>query len=169
MSTTISQSMLPEFDMEMANTRRVLERVPEMQGAFAPHTKSMTLAQLAGHVAEIPLWGVMTLGHDEFDVRPNGVAAFTPYHLTTTAEALKFFDENLRQARALLVNATDETMMRTWSLKDNGRIVLAMPKVAVMRSFVMNHMIHHRAQLGVYLRMNNVPIPGLYGPSADEQ
>jgi uncharacterized damage-inducible protein DinB len=169
MSNMISQSMLPEFDMEMANTRKVLERVPEAQGAFAPHPKSMSLSRLAGHVAEMPLWAVMTLGHDELDMRPNGVAAFKAYELTSTAEAIAYFEENLRQARALLAAATDETMMRTWSLKDNGAMILAMPKVAVIRGFVMNHMIHHRAQLGVYLRMNNVPIPGLYGPSADEQ
>jgi uncharacterized damage-inducible protein DinB len=169
MSNTISQALLPEFDMEMANTRRVLERVPELQGAYAPHPKSMTLARLAGHVAEMPMWGVMTLGHDEFDMRPAGEAAYSSYELTSTVEAVKYFDENMRQARALLANASDDAMMRTWSLKDNGKTIFAMPRVAVVRSFVMNHMIHHRAQLGVYLRMNNVPIPGLYGPSADEQ
>jgi uncharacterized damage-inducible protein DinB len=169
MSHMISQTLLPEFDMEMANTRRVLERVPQLQGAYAPHPKSMTLSRLAGHVAEMPLWGVMTLGRDDLDMRPEGEPTFKPYHLTSTVEALEFFDENLRQARALLANASDETMMRTWTLKDNGRTILAMPKVAVMRSFVMNHMIHHRAQLGVYLRLNDVPVPGLYGPSADEQ
>jgi uncharacterized damage-inducible protein DinB len=169
MSNTISQALLPEFDMEMANTRRVLERVPEQQGAYAPHPKSMTLSRLAGHVAEMPQWAVMTLGHDEFDMRPPGEEPFKSYEFTTTVEALKFFEENTRQARALLANTSDDAIMRTWSLKDNGKTIFAMPKVVVMRSFVMNHKIHHRAQLGVYLRMNNVPIPGLYGPSADEQ
>jgi uncharacterized damage-inducible protein DinB len=169
MSTTISQAMLPEFDMEMANTRKMLERVPDRQGAFAPHPKSMTLSRLAGHVAEMPLWAVITLGHDELDFAPGGEPTFKAYQLTSTAEALKYFDENLRQARALLANATDETMMRTWTLKDHGKTIFAFPKVSVFRSFVMNHMIHHRGQLGVYLRMNEVPLPGLYGPSADEQ
>jgi uncharacterized damage-inducible protein DinB len=169
MSNMIAGSLLPEFDMEMANTRKVLERVPDAKVAFAPHPKSMTLGRLAGHVAEMPLWGVMTLAHDELDMRPDGAAAFKAYELTTTAAAVTYFDEHLRQARALLAAATDETMTRTWSLKDNGQTILALPKVAVLRGFVMNHMIHHRAQLGVYLRMNDVPVPGMYGPSADEQ
>ena len=168
MSNMISQSLLPEFEMEMASTRKLLALVPESHLDFAPHPKSMTLSRLAGHVAEIPQWGVMTLGQDEFDMRPNGVAAFTAYTFTTRAAALAFFDEHLTHARAMLAGISDADMMRTWSLKDKGATVLAMPKVAVMRSFVMNHMIHHRAQLGVYLRMNNIAIPGVYGPSADD-
>lgn len=168
MSNMISQSLLPEFDMEMANTRKMLERVPESNLEFTPHPKSMNLSRLAGHVAEIPVWGVMTLGQDELDMRPNGVAAYEAYKFTSRAAALGHFDEHLAKARALLAGISDADMMRTWSLKDNGATILAMPKVAVMRGFVMNHMIHHRAQLGVYLRMNDVAIPGMYGPSADE-
>jgi uncharacterized damage-inducible protein DinB len=168
MSNMISQALLPEFDMEMANTRKVLVRVPEERGAFAPHAKSMTLSRLAGHVAEMPLWAVMTLAQDELDMRPNGTAAFKAHELTATADSLAFFDENLRQARALLETATDDAMMRPWTLKDNGTSLMTLPKVAVVRSFVMNHMIHHRAQLTVYLRLIDVPIPGMYGPSADE-
>lgn len=168
MSTTIGQSLLQEFDMETANTRKILALVPETNLDFAPHPKSMTLARLAGHLAEIPLWASMTLGRDELDLRPNGVPASSAHVFTSRAGTLAFFDEHLAQARALLAGVTDEQMMRTWSLKNNGEVVLAMPKVAILRSFVMNHMIHHRAQLGVYLRMNNVAIPGVYGPSADE-
>ncbi len=168
MSQMISQSLLPEFDMEMANSRKVLERVPEGQLAFRPHAKSFALGRLAGHVAEMPMWALMTLGQDELELRPSG-PAYTAHVLESRAATLGFFDETLRQARALLESATDETMMRPWTLKDQGKTVLVMPKVAVFRSFVMNHMIHHRAQLGVYLRMNDVPVPGLYGPSADEQ
>ena len=164
----ISQSLLPEFDMEMANTRKMLERVPEANLDFTPHPKSMNLSRLAGHVAEIPLWGVMTLAQDELDMRPAGIAAFESHKLTSKVASLAFFDENVGKARALLADTSDADMMRTWSLKDNGKTVLAFPKVAVMRSFVMNHIIHHRAQLGVYLRMNNVAIPGMYGPSGDE-
>ena len=169
MSHTIGESLLPEFDAEMDHTRRILERVPELEGAFTPHPKSMTLRRLAGHVAEMPLWAVMTLGHDELDLRPDGDYVFKAYELTRTADALAFFDDHLRQARALLISATDETMARGWSLKDHGTVYFTMPKAAVMRTFVLNHMVHHRAQLGVYLRMNNVPVPGFYGPSADEQ
>jgi uncharacterized damage-inducible protein DinB len=169
MSNMISQSMLPEFDQEMLNTRRVLERVPELKQAYRPHPKSMTLGRLAGHIAEMPVWGAMTLAHDHFDMRPGGVSSYQSYELTSTVDAVQFFDENARQARELLVAATDETMMRTWTLLDNGNAILALPKIAVMRGFVMNHMIHHRGQLIVYLRLNDVPVPGLYGPSADEQ
>ena len=168
MSNTISQSLLPEFDMEMANTRRLLELVPETGLDFAPHPKSMSLSRLAGHVAEMPMWGVMTLGQDDLDMRPNGVRVFEAHKFTSRAASLALFDENLGKARALLVDASDADMMRNWSLKDNGTTLMTMPKVAVMRSFVMNHTIHHRAQLGVYLRMNDIAIPGMYGPSADE-
>lgn len=169
MSNTISQSLLPEFDMETASTRRVLERVPERQGAFRPHQKSMTLARLAGHVAEMPVWATVTLGQDELDMRPSSEPRYVAHELSSTAETVKFFDEHVRLARELLVAATDETMMRTWTLRDRDKVLFAYPKIAVMRSFVMNHMIHHRGQLLVYLRMNDVPLPGLYGPSADEQ
>jgi uncharacterized damage-inducible protein DinB len=169
MANTISQALLPEFDMEMANTRKMLMRVPETEGAFLPHPKSMTLRRLAGHVAEMPMWAVMTLGRDELDLRPDGQQTYKAYDLTTTAEALAMFDDNLRQAHALLAGATDETMVRPWTLRDQETVYFTMPKVAVMRSFVMNHMIHHRGQLAVYLRMTNVPVPGMYGPSADEQ
>ncbi len=168
MSFVISQSLLPEFDLEMANSRKLVERVPETQVAFRPHMKSFTLGRLAGHVAEMPMWAVMTLAHDELELRPTG-PGYAAHVLESKATTLAFFDEQLRQARALLVAATDETMMRPWTLKDQGQTMLVMPKVAVLRSFVMNHMIHHRGQLGVYLRMNDVPVPGLYGPSADEQ
>lgn len=168
MSNMISQSLLPEFDMETANTRKMLGLVPETNLDFTPHPKSMTLAKLAGHLAEIPVWAVMTMAQDELDLRPNGVAAYQPFVFTSLAATVAFFDENLAKARGLLANLSDEDMMRTWALKDNGQTLLAMPKVAVLRSFVLNHMIHHRAQLGLYLRMNDVAIPGFYGPSADE-
>jgi uncharacterized damage-inducible protein DinB len=169
MSMTISQSMLPEFDVEMANTRKTLERVPEGNPDFRPHPKSMTMARLAGHVAEIPRWASMTLEQDELDMQPAGGPSYAPFVMTTRAEALAKFDEQSKKAREALAAATDEVMMQTWTLKNAGQVILAMPKVAVMRSFVMNHLVHHRAQLGVYLRMNDVPVPSIYGPSADER
>lgn len=168
MSTMISQSLLQEFDHEMSNTRKILERVPESNPDFAPHPKSMTLARLAGHVSEMPWWGAVTLGQDEFDVSAAAAQGVQASTFTTRTSALKFFDEQLAKARSLLVATTDDRMMATWTLKDKGKSILALPRVAVLRSFVMNHMIHHRAQLGVYLRMNGVPVPGMYGPSADE-
>jgi uncharacterized damage-inducible protein DinB len=168
MSTTISQSLLPEFDIEMANTRRTLERVPEGRGDFRPHAKSMTLARLAGHLAELPMWTTMTFDHDELDISPPGAAPRQPYLMTSRGDLLALFDGHVRNARAALASATDQAMMSPWTLKSEGKAVLTLPRAAVLRSFVMNHMVHHRAQLGVYLRMNDVPVPSIYGPSADE-
>lgn len=169
MSHNISQSMLPEFDHEIANTRKTLERVPETNPEFRPHEKSMPLANLAGHVSEIPFWAVLTLTQDELDLNPADGPKYTPPVMTSRAELLAAFDAQAKQAREALAATSDEQMMQPWTLKSGGQEFLKMPRVAVMRSFIMNHMIHHRAQLGVYLRMNDVPVPGLYGPSADEQ
>jgi len=164
MSTNISQSLLPEFDMEMANTRKTLERVPEGRGDFRPHPKSMTLARLAGHLGEIPTWALTTLAQDELNMSGGGVGA----SMTSRQATLDQFDADRAKARAALAAISDADMMKTWTLKAGDRVVLAMPRVAVFRGFVMNHMIHHRAQLGVYLRMNDVAVPSIYGPSADE-
>ena len=169
MSHTISQSLLPEFDLEIANTRRTLERVPEDRPEFRPHAKSMTLARLAGHLAEIPTWAVMTLGQAELDLNPAGQPEpRRAYVMTTRADALAMFDAQAAQAREKLAATTDETMMQPWTLKNGGQTIFSMPRIAVLRGFVLSHMIHHRAQLGIYLRMNDVPVPSIYGPSADE-
>ena len=168
MSMNISQSLLPEFDMEIANTRKTLERVPDGKPEFRPHPKSMTMARLAGHVAEIPQWAAMTLGQTELDLNPPGAPKMESYVMTSCADAVARFDGFAKQARALIASTSDEAWMQTWTLKNGGQTVIAMPRVAVMRGFVMSHMIHHRAQLGVYLRMNDVPVPSIYGPSADE-
>ena len=168
-SYNISQALLPEFDHEMANTRRVLARVPEGRGDFSPHAKSMTLARLAGHVAELPSWGLAALGQDELDVNPSSGPVFVAYQFEARAAALAKFDADMKQLRQLLASISDADMMKTWTLKSGGHSIMSMPRAAVFRGFVMNHIIHHRAQLGVYLRMNDVAVPGLYGPSADEQ
>jgi uncharacterized damage-inducible protein DinB len=166
MSMTISQSLLPEFDMEMANTRKTLERVPEDRPDFRPHPKSMALSRLAAHVAEIPTWAVRALTSDEFDVatrKPQDT-----FVMTSREGVLAHFDGEMAKARAALTAVSDADLMKIWTLKHGDRTIIAMPKVAVLRGFVMNHMIHHRAQLGVYLRMNDLPVPSIYGPSADE-
>ena len=169
MSQNISQSLLPEFDMEMANARKTLERVPEGKPDFRPHPKSMTLARLAGHLAEIPIWAIHALAHDAFDMNPpDGGPRPEAYVMTSRQALIQKFDTEAAKARALLAAADDAKMMGTWTLKDGGKTVLAMPRVAVVRSFIMNHLIHHRAQLGVYLRMNDIPVLSTYGPSADE-
>ena len=164
----ISQAILPEFDQEMANTRKSLERVPDGKFTWKPHDKSMTMGRLASHCAEIPGWLVPTIGQDELDLAPPGAPPFKPSIANTTAEVLAIFDKNVADGRAALAGASDEHLMKTWSLLMTGRTVLSMPRVAVVRGMVMNHLIHHRAQLGVYLRLNDLPVPALYGPSADE-
>ncbi len=161
---SISQSLLSEFDQESAGTRKTLERVPEDKLDFQPHPKSMTLGRLAQHLSEMPGWGVLTVNSTEF-VMPE---SYQPPPITTAASLLADYDKNVAGLRAALAAASDEDLMQPWSLKMGGRVIFTMPRVAVLRGMVFNHMIHHRAQLAVYLRLNDVPVPALYGPSADE-
>jgi uncharacterized damage-inducible protein DinB len=164
----LSQSLLPEFDHEMANTRKVLERVPENRGDFRPHPKSMALGRLAGHLAELPGFAASALTTESLDFAPVGGPPRTPYVMTSRKELLDRFDAGVAGARAALAAATDEELDRPWTLSVGGRKIFTLPRKAALRGFVLSHSIHHRAQLGVYLRMNDVPVPGLYGPSADE-
>lgn len=163
----LSNSLLPEFDNEMANTRKTLERVPDEKFAWKPHDKSFPMGGLATHLANLPSWGSLTLSSDSFDVAPEGKPMKTP-ELNSTKDVLQTFDENVKATRAAIVGASDEDFFKPWTLQSNGNTLMTMPKIAVLRSFVMNHMIHHRAQLGVYLRLNDIPVPSIYGPSADE-
>jgi uncharacterized damage-inducible protein DinB len=157
-------ALLPEFDHEMAVTRKVLERVPDGQFEWKPHQKSMSLGQLAQHVATIPTWGKVAMSQDAFDLAGDQRGAQLP----TRDEVLSLFDRNVSDARAALVGKGDGEMMAPWALKRGAHTIFSMPKASVWRSFVMNHLIHHRAQLGVYLRMHDIPLPSVYGPSADE-
>jgi uncharacterized damage-inducible protein DinB len=160
----ISDSLLPEFDHEMANTRKVLERLPEDKFGWRPHQKSFTMGALATHVATLPFWALMTIEVDSIDIS----APMENPEAKTRAELLERFDRSTAPARAAIAAAGDERLLAPWSLVSGGTALLTMPRTAVLRSFVMNHLIHHRAQLGVYLRLNDVPVPALYGPSADE-
>ncbi len=164
----INEMLLPEFDQEMATTRRTLERFPEGKSDWKPHEKSMPLGRLAGHLAELPSLGAVALRQDSIDFAPPGAPPMKPFIATSREALLETFDKNIANARAALAEATDEQMMKPWSLLRGGKTLLTMPRTAVVRSFVMNHMIHHRAQLGVYLRLNDLPVPSVYGPSADE-
>jgi uncharacterized damage-inducible protein DinB len=164
----ISQAMLPEFDMEMASTRKTLERVPEEKLAWKPHAKSWNMGGLASHLTNIPTWAVLGIEKDSIDLAPGGVKQPPTPEIKTRSEMLATFDKNVASARAAIAGASDEHLFKPWSLLMNGKAVLTLPRVAVLRSFVMNHMIHHRAQLGVYLRLNDIPVPAVYGPSADE-
>ncbi len=163
----ISKSLLPEFDNEMKNTRKTLERVPDEKFAWKPHDKSFAMGALATHLANLPSWGSLTLSSDSFDVAPGGEQMKTP-ELHSTQEILKTFDENVAATRVAIEAAADEELFKPWTLQSNGNAIMTMPKIAVLRNFVLNHTIHHRAQLGVYLRLNDIPVPSIYGPSADE-
>lgn len=160
----ISKMLLPEFDQEMQNTRKMLELVPEGKFNYKPHEKSMTLGRLAGHLAEFPSWGVHTLSMEVMEMQPGQ----KPYEPQSKQELLEKFDKDLAEARQRIEAATDEDFQKIWKFIYAGQEVISLPRKEVMRGMVMNHMIHHRAQLGVYLRLNEIEIPGMYGPSADE-
>ena len=160
----IADMLLPEFDHEMTVTRKLLERVPDGQFEWKPHQKSMSLGELAQHVATIPRWGTVTMSLSDFDLASNQ----RPPVSSTRDELLSTFDQHVKEARAALVGKGDGEMMAPWTLKRDGHTIFSMPKASVWRSFVMSHLIHHRAQLGVYLRMQDIPLPSVYGPSADE-
>ncbi len=164
----LSEALLPEFDQEMANTRKSLERVPEDKLTWKPHEKSGTMGWLAGHLANLPDWTVFTIKQDSLDLAPGGIHVPQAPEPRSRKELLATFDKNVSAARAAIAGASDSHLFKPWSLLMDGKPVLTLPRVAVIRSFVMNHSIHHRAQLGVYLRLNNVPVPAIYGPSADE-
>ena len=164
----IGQAMLPEFDHEMANTRKTLERVPDDKFEWKAHDKSFSMGGVATHLSNLPSWTSVVIGMDEFDMAPEGKPVKTP-PLYSRQEVLDAFDKNVTEARKALSEVTDEHLFKPWALVAGGHKIFSMPRVAVLRGFVMNHIIHHRAQLGVYLRLNDIPVPSLYGPSADEQ
>src|SRR5580704_3695260 len=161
---SIAQMLLPEFDHEMANTRKMLERVPDGKFDYKPHQKSMSLGRLAAHTCEIPSYATATIRFEKLDFTGDE-KPFTP---ATRKELLEAFDKHVAEARELLSKASDEELMKTWTLNYKGNQIFAMPRAAVLRTMVLSHLIHHRSQLGVYLRLNNIEIPGMYGPSADE-
>ncbi len=164
----IAEALLPEFDQEAAGVRRTLERVPADKFEWRPHEKSGTMIWLAGHLANLPQWAVLTMADDELDLAPGGEPMPPPPTPASVEDLVATFDRHAAAARAALAAAGDADFMKPWSLLNNGTVLMTLPKAAVIRSFVMNHLIHHRAQLGVYLRMNDVPVPSIYGPSADE-
>jgi uncharacterized damage-inducible protein DinB len=164
----LNQSLLPEFDQEMANTRKTLQRVPENKLGWKPHKKSGSMGWLAGHVANLPGWAVITIKQDSLDLSPDGAPPKPQPEPKSQKELLATFDKNVAEARAALAGADDATLFKPWSLLKTGKVLMTMPKIACLRGFVMNHLIHHRAQLGVYLRLNDIAVPAIYGPSADE-
>jgi uncharacterized damage-inducible protein DinB len=164
----LSQQLLPEFDQEMTTTRKTLERVPEEKFAWKPHEKSMSLGALTSHIAGIPNYASLAISQKEFDLAPPGQEPIKPTQAASRQEALDIFDRNRAAARDAIAAADDRHLLESWSLLSGGKSVMTLPRVAVLRILVMNHIIHHRAQLGVYLRLLDVPVPSIYGPSADE-
>jgi len=162
---TTAQTITLDFDDEMASTRKLLELVPLDNGlrGYKPHPKSMALSYLATHVAELPSWAKMALETEVFELPVD----FKPPEAQSKAELLAMFDKAVQEGRAALGAATESDMQKTWSFKYGGVVVYSDTRPKVIRGFL-NHLVHHRAQLGVYLRLNNIPIPGMYGPSADD-
>lgn len=163
-----NQALLPEFDQEMANTRKTLERVPDDKFGWKPHEKSMALGILAAHLANLPGFAALAIEQSEFDLAPPGKEPYRTPPCASTQEVLDTFDRARDAARDAIAATNDEHLMGSWSLLSGGNTLMTMPRVAVLRSFMMNHIIHHRAQLGVYLRLLDIPVPSIYGPSADE-
>ena len=162
-------AFLNEFDHEMRQTRRLLERVPDDRLDFRPHPRSKTLGALALHVAGIPSWTSNLLGEASYDLAPDLASKDRERALPgDRAEILGVFDASVARARAHIAAQSEETLKTKWSLMRGGETVVTLPRAAVLRQFLMNHLVHHRGQLTVYLRMLDIPVPALYGPSADE-
>ncbi len=165
----LGETVLMDFDQEMANTRNTLERVPVEKSDWKPHEKSMTLGRLARLVADLAGWSTITIEKDSLDFAPPG----EPYQPQppplpkSRQELLELFDRNVFSARKAITGSSDEHLKKTWSLLSGGKTIFTLPRITVLRT-TMNHLIHYRAQLGVYLGLNGVPVPALYGPSADE-
>ncbi len=166
---SISQLLLPEFDQEMANTRKALERVPDDKWGWKPHEKSGTLGWMAGHIATMNDWTIQTIKTDQLDFAPVNGPRYEQPKTSNRKELLEVFDRLTHAARVALAGASDEDLRKPWTLLMGGQVLFSMSRYAVLRSFCFNHTIHHRAQLTMYFRALNVPVPALYGPSADEQ
>jgi uncharacterized damage-inducible protein DinB len=165
----ISDIVLPEFDHETAVTRLLIERAPESRLSWAPHPRSRTLGDLCLHLAELPRWGLTVMQQTAYDLNPPDVEGLPESRLEPHGRALQRFDEHVAQARAAITAATDADFLVRWTLQQAGRTLFTMPRVSVLRSLVLGHLIHHRGQLSVYLRLCNVPLPAIYGPTADNR
>jgi uncharacterized damage-inducible protein DinB len=160
----INEGLMRELENEAATTRKVLERIPVEKFDWKPHEKSMTMIRLATHVADMFGWFPPTLEQDELDFA-KGYEEPKP---ATTEELVEVLDKNIAAAMESLKKTDDETFRKNWTLRNGEQVYFEMPKIAVSRTFIMNHIVHHRGQLSVYLRLNDIPVPGIYGPSADE-
>ena len=166
---SISASILPEFDMEMAKTRTTLERTPDDCFGWKPHEKSFSMMEQVNHLARLSGWGAETLRTPSMDLDPDGTGYVPPPPAETTQAVLELFDAGVADFRDALAAASDDDLMAPWTLYMAGEEIFTMPRIAVIRGMILNHIIHHRGQLTIYFRLNGVPVPALYGPSADEE
>ena len=162
----MSDALLAEFDHEMSTTRELIARVPAEHLDWKPHPKSTGIGDLAMHICSLAQWGSMVARLPELDLNPGG-KGFRPPAPRPPSEMTALFDENVAESRAAIAAVPDAAMMEPWTLRNNGTALFTMPRAAVLRTFVMNHLIHHRGQLTVYLRLRDVPLPSVYGPTAD--
>ena len=160
----INETFIQEFEIDAPRTRRILERLPEDKLDWKPHDKSMPLGRLATHIVELPSWGKLTLEQDVLDMGED----FTPTVYDSVATIIEVHDKNAAEFKEVLAKASDEEFMKTWTMKFKGQDVFSGPKIGVVRDFIFNHIVHHRGQLTVFLRLNDVPLPMTIGPSADE-
>lgn len=158
-------AILGELEQEDVKTRKVLERIPTERFGWKPHERSMSMGQLASHVVETLGWGAVTLTEDGYDMP----AEFSPWQASSSEELLKQFESNLSSVKQAMQSYPDSRLSESWTLSGNGQVFFSLPRAAVLRSMILNHQIHHRGQLSVYLRLNDIPVPAIYGPSADEQ
>ena len=161
----INEALLGELEQEAATTRKLLERIPTEKFDWKPHEKSMSMIRLATHVADMFNWFPVTLEQDELDF----AGGYEEPKPATSEELVGLLEKNVAAATESLKKTDDATFMKNWTLRNGEQIYFEMPKIAVSRSFIMNHIVHHRGQLSVYLRLNDIPVPAMYGPSADER
>jgi uncharacterized damage-inducible protein DinB len=164
-SNNIAAAFVGELQQEAATTRKILERVPIEKFDWKPHEKSMTMGSLAVHVAEMAGWAKETVTKSELDF---AAEKYEPFKPQTNAALLEFFDKIVAEAAEALSVTPDEAMMENWTLRNGETVYFTMPRAQVLRGMVFNHIVHHRGQLSVYLRLNDIPVPAIYGPSADE-
>jgi uncharacterized damage-inducible protein DinB len=164
----MNQPLLAEFENEMQTTRRCLANVPTEKMSWTPHPKSMPMGRLASHIADMVDWASEIIANDVLDIAPPGGEPREMKEAASTAELLQIFDKNLAAAVSAIAAADDETLLQDWTFKYGGKPLMTIPRIASLRGFVLSHIIHHRGQLSVYLRLNDIPVPSIYGPSADD-
>jgi uncharacterized damage-inducible protein DinB len=165
----IADLLLPEYDSEITVTRKVLERVPDDRGEWKPHEKAFKMGHLAQLVARLPEWVVLTLQQTELDLAPKDKPRGAGYTVEPTATLLALFDKNAKAGRSALARVSDEELQVPWTLKSGGTAILTQPRYMILRQMVLNHLVHHRAQLGIYLRLADQKVPQMYGPTADDK